>query len=68
MDKIQIPKKKLKGEDGYASFSLRIPIELSDKINKLVEQTEMSRNEFLTILIREAITVVELVDVVEKNK
>ena len=58
--KIQI--KKQKGEDGYTSFSLRIPLQLSEQINELVSQTELSRNEFLTILIREALKEVELVD------
>ena len=60
MGKIQI--KKQKGEDGYTSFSLRIPLQLSEQINELVSQTELSRNEFLTILIREALKEVELVD------
>ena len=50
MGKIQI--KKQKGEDGYTSFSLRIPLQLSEQINELVSQTELSRNEFLTILVR----------------
>lgn len=60
MGKIQI--KKQKWEDGYTSFSLRIPLQLSEQINELVSQTELSRNEFLTILIREALKEVELVD------
>ena len=60
MGKIQI--KKQKGEDRYTSFSLRIPLQLSEQINELVSQTELSRNEFLTILIREALKEVELVD------
>lgn len=60
MGKIQI--KKQKEEDGYTSFSLRIPLQLSEQINELVSQTELSRNEFLTILIREALKEVELVD------
>lgn len=33
MGKIQI--KKQKGEDGYTSFSLRIPLQLSEQINVL---------------------------------
>lgn len=65
MSKIKIPKKKIKGEDGYTSFSLRLPAELSEEINDLVSQTELSRNEFLTILIREAIKTVEVVESTE---
>lgn len=62
MGKIKIQKKKIRGDDGYVTFSLRMPSELSDEINKLVQQTELSRNEFLTTLIKEAIKEVELID------
>jgi hypothetical protein len=67
MSQIKIPKKKIKGEDGYTSFSLRLPVELSDEINGLVNQTELSRNEFLTLLIKEAIKTVELVEPTENK-
>ncbi len=67
MSQIKIPKKKIKGEDGYISFSLRLPVELSEEINGLVNQTELSRNEFLTILIKEAIKTVELVEPTENK-
>lgn len=63
MNKIEIPKKKQKGEDGHTTFSLRLPKELSEEITKLVNQTELSRNEFLTILITEAIKNVKLIDI-----
>lgn len=62
MGKIQIPKTKLKGNDGHTSFSIRMPIALCDEIDKFVSQTTLSRNEFLNILIREALKDVELVD------
>lgn len=55
MDKIKIPKKKLKGEDGHKVFSIRIPDELYDELNDLTNKTELSRNEVITILLREAL-------------
>lgn len=55
MNNIKIPKKKLKGEDGHKVFSIRIPDELYDELNDLTSKTELSRNEIITILLREAI-------------
>lgn len=55
MNNIKIPKKKLRGEDGYKTFSIRIPDELYDELNDLTSKTELSRNEIITILLKEAI-------------
>ena len=58
MDKrITVPKRKLKGEDGYKTFSLRIPNELYDELNDFTGKTELSRNEVTTILLREALNI-----------
>lgn len=57
MDKIKIPKKKLKGEDGHKVFSIRIPDELYNELNDLTNKTELSRNEVITILLREALNI-----------
>lgn len=54
-DKLIINKKSLKGEDGYKTFSVRIKDETVDKLNKLAEQTNRSRNELINILLDFAI-------------
>ena len=42
MGKIQI--KKQKGEDGYTSFSLRIPLQLSEQINREFDSKKQKKN------------------------
>jgi len=62
MDKIKIPRTKLRGEDGHKMYSLRVPDDLAEEIDNIVSKTELSRNEVLNILIREAIKLVEFTD------
>ncbi len=50
-----ISKKNLKGEDGYKTFSVRIKEETVEKLNKLSEETNRSRNELINILLDYAI-------------
>ena len=54
-DKLIINKKKLKGEDGYKTFSVRIKEETVIKLNKLSEETNRSRNELINLLLDFAI-------------
>ena len=54
-DKLIINKKKLKGEDGYKTFSVRIKEETVARLNKLSEETKRSRNELINILLDYAI-------------
>ena len=54
-DKLIINKKKLKGEDGYKTFSVRIKEDTVVKLNKLSEETNRSRNELINILLDYAI-------------
>lgn len=54
-DKLIINKKKLKGEDGYKTFSVRIKEETVIKLNKLSKETNRSRNELINILLDYAI-------------
>ncbi|MBO5370163.1 MAG: CopG family transcriptional regulator [Clostridia bacterium] len=54
-EKLIISKKKLKGEDGYKTFSVRIKDETVEKLNKLSEETNRSRNELINILLDYAI-------------
>ncbi len=54
-DKLIINKKSLKGEDGYKIFSIRIKDEIVEKLNKLSDETNRSRNELINILLDYAI-------------
>ncbi len=54
-DKLIINKKNLRGEDGYKTFSVRIKEETVEKLNKLSEETNRSRNELINILLEYAI-------------
>lgn len=53
-DKLII-KKKLKGEDGYKIFSIRIRDETVADLEKLSGETNRSRNELINILLDYAI-------------
>lgn len=54
-DKLIINKRKLKGEDGYKTFSVRIKEETVNKLNALAKETNRSRNELINILLDYAI-------------
>lgn len=54
-EKLIINKKNLRGEDGYKTFSVRIKEETVEKLNKLSEETNRSRNELINILLEYAI-------------
>ncbi len=54
-NKLIINKKNLKGEDGYKTFSVRIKEDTVNKLNKLSEETNRSRNELINILLDYAI-------------
>lgn len=50
-EKLIIQKKKLKGEDGYKTFSIRIKDETVARLERLSAETGRSRNELINILI-----------------
>ena len=54
-DKLIINKRKLKGDDGYKIFSVRIKDETVENLNKLAKETNRSRNELINILLEYAI-------------
>ena len=54
-NKLVIPKKNLKGDDGYKTFSIRIKEETVFNLEKLSEATNRSRNELINILLDFAI-------------
>ena len=54
-EKLIINRKNLKGEDGYKTFSVRLKEDTVEKLNKLSEETNRSRNELINILLDYAI-------------
>ncbi len=50
-----ILKRKMKGEDGYKTFSIRIKDETVDQLDQLSEETNRSRNELINVLLDYAI-------------
>ncbi len=46
-----IHKKKLKGDDGYKVFSIRIKDETVAKLEALSDETNRSRNELINLLL-----------------
>ncbi|MBQ4297406.1 MAG: ribbon-helix-helix protein, CopG family [Clostridia bacterium] len=54
-NKLIINKKKLKGEDGFKTFSIRIREETVDHLDRLSSETNRSRNELIGILLDFAI-------------
>ena len=53
--------KKLRGDDGYRVFSVRIRSEILDKINDLADETGRTRNELIAILLEFALEHSEVV-------
>ncbi len=47
MEKLILPPKRPKGEDGYKVFSIRIPDEVVERINDLAVRSGYSRNELI---------------------
>jgi len=46
-DDLILRPRKMRGEDGYKTFSIRIKSETVDKISRLAQQTGYSRNELI---------------------
>lgn len=55
-NKLTIPVKKLKGEDGYKTFSIRIRTELAQSIDEMAQKSGHSRNELIGILLEYAVS------------
>lgn len=54
-EKLIIQKKRLKGEDGYRVFSIRIKEETVNGLDALARDTNRSRNELINILLEYAL-------------
>lgn len=55
MEKLTISKKKLKGEDGYKVFSIRIKEETVASLERIAAESNRSRNEIINMLLEFAI-------------
>lgn len=54
-EKLIIYPKRVKGEDGYKTFSIRIKDELAEQLNQISTQTGYSRNALIVQFVRFAI-------------
>ena len=61
-DKLKISKRRLKGDDGFKVFSVRLEQGLVDRIDNIAEYTNRSRNELIGILLRSAVENCEITD------
>lgn len=51
MEKLVIPKKSLKGEDGYKVFSIRIKDDTIEQLDKIAAESNRSRNEIINMFL-----------------
>ena len=61
-NKLIITKKGVKGEDGYKVFSIRIKDDLVEKLDRLAQQTNRSRNDLINTLLEFAVDNCEVED------
>ncbi len=62
-DKLTITKKdKIKGEDGYKVFSVRLKEEIVNNLDNISSKTNRSRNELINTLLEYAIANCEIAD------
>ena len=61
-EKLIIHKKKLKGDDGYKVFSIRIKDETVARLDSLSDETNRSRNELINILLEFAVDNCKIVE------
>lgn len=54
-NKLIIKPKRVKGEDGYKTFSIRIKDEIVDELECVVNKSGRSRNELIGILLEYAL-------------
>lgn len=54
-NKLIIRPKKMKGEDGFKTFSIRVREDIVTRIDKIATQTNRSRNELIGIFLEYAL-------------
>lgn len=60
--RLVIKAKKMKGDDGYKTFSIRINEELVAQIDGIAAQTGRSRNELIGIFLKFAVENCQIVE------
>ncbi|MBQ8892883.1 MAG: CopG family transcriptional regulator [Clostridia bacterium] len=55
MDEKLVISKKLKGDDGYKTFSVRLPQETVERLDQLAAETHRSRNDLIKVLLNYAL-------------
>lgn len=58
--KLVVKQKKIKGEDGYKVFSVRLKADLLKQIEEIAERTGRSRNELIGIFLKYALEQCEI--------
>ncbi len=53
---------KIKGEDGYKTFSLRVRDEIVAELDRIAEETSRSRNEIISMMLEFGIENCELIE------
>lgn len=61
-ERLILSPKRVRGDDGYKTFSIRIREELVEKINDISEQTGYSRNELIGKMLAFAVDRCTIVD------
>ena len=62
-NRIQISKKeRMRGEDGYKTFSIRIKEETVAALDELASRSNRSRNELINLLLEHAVANCEIVE------
>lgn len=59
-EKLIIPK-KMKGEDGHKTFSIRIKDETAERLDEIAKMSGRSRNDLINILLDYAMNYCEIV-------
>ena len=46
---------KTRGDDGYRIISIRLPLDLIDKLDKIASESNYSRNQVMTLLLEHGV-------------
>ena len=62
-EKLQISKRSaIKGDDGYKTFSIRIKDETVERLDKIADETNRSRNDIIGLMLDFGINNCEITD------
>lgn len=57
---IELKKRKFRGEDAHKVLSIRIAVELTEQLDKIAAEVNISRNELINILLIEGVKSVKI--------